>query len=114
MPERKMGLVPIEMVERAIRVGDEVLAVQKEAFAAGREHGRRETAKQAIALAERFLEDLDRTHVALTPAQIDIFDETYRAAGPDPIIAAYFGSAADMLSRYLRELRQVTADEVNV
>ncbi len=60
--------------------------------------------RRAADLCREQLQLLEHTKGLLTTAQVEMFVETYESIAPHPVVAAYFSSATDHLSRYMRRL----------
>lgn len=111
MATGEAGGVPRELRERAAELAEEVIELQRETFAMGRARGRAEAFAEVTVAIERSIEETVRMLASLTPAQIDVFEETYGDAPPTAIVAAYFGAAASSLRRLLSDVRALSTED---
>lgn len=100
--------LPAHLVARARRLGEGAVTLIHDAHEHGRSVGWVEGCEamrqRAADLCRNQLQLLEQTRGLLTAAQVVVFAETYESIAPHPVVAAYFSSATDHLSRYMRRL----------
>jgi hypothetical protein len=110
MAEMK-ATMPMHLLRRGQQIGDDVLALLHEAYERGHELGRvqgfEECRARVADVSLTMLVELDHEHDGITPAEVDDFERVYADYRPSPIVAAYYGAAADAIARLMDRVKDM-------